>query len=115
MVSPRAALGGVTAPWRSDPRASAQPPQTRVSEGLPPIYMYLQNAIQSSNSSNIYFPTMAAWQKMDIDTVNNSLPGFDLVDSVKANIEAPYLNIVSSADVLTQLAHDAVVLAKGPF
>jgi peroxidase len=37
------------------------------------------------------------------------------VDRVKAKLEAACPNTVSCADVLTLMARDAVVLAKGPF
>ncbi|GJM99943.1 hypothetical protein PR202_ga17086 [Eleusine coracana subsp. coracana] len=46
---------------------------------------------------------------------NMSLRGFGSVDRVKAKIEAACPNTVSCADVLTIMARDAVVLAKGPF
>ncbi|TVU11517.1 hypothetical protein EJB05_45108 [Eragrostis curvula] len=46
---------------------------------------------------------------------NKSLRGFGSVDRVKAKIEAACPNTVSCADVLTLMARDAVVLAKGPF
>ncbi|WVZ81361.1 hypothetical protein U9M48_028747 [Paspalum notatum var. saurae] len=46
---------------------------------------------------------------------NRSLRGFGSVDKVKAKLEAACPNTVSCADVLTLMARDAVVLAKGPF
>jgi peroxidase len=46
---------------------------------------------------------------------NKSLRGFGSVDRVKAKLEAACPNTVSCADVLTIMARDAVVLAKGPF
>ena len=46
---------------------------------------------------------------------NKSLRGFSSVDRVKAKLEAACSNTVSCADVLTLMARDAVVLAKGPF
>ncbi|CAN6164169.1 unnamed protein product [Urochloa humidicola] len=46
---------------------------------------------------------------------NKSLRGFSSVDRVKAKLEAACPNTVSCADVLTLMARDAVVLAKGPF
>ena len=46
---------------------------------------------------------------------NKSLRGFGSVDRVKAKLEAACPNTVSCADVLTLMARDAVVLAKGPF
>ncbi|CAL5038219.1 unnamed protein product [Urochloa decumbens] len=45
---------------------------------------------------------------------NKSLRGFSSVDRVKAKLEAACPNTVSCADVLTLMARDAVVLAKGP-
>ncbi|XP_062227602.1 peroxidase 1-like [Phragmites australis] len=46
---------------------------------------------------------------------NKSLRGFSSVERVKAKLEAACPNTVSCADVLTLMARDAVVLAKGPF
>jgi peroxidase len=46
---------------------------------------------------------------------NRSLRGFGSVERVKAKLEAACPNTVSCADVLTLMARDAVVLAKGPF
>ncbi|CAM0908955.1 unnamed protein product [Alopecurus aequalis] len=46
---------------------------------------------------------------------NKSLRGFASVERVKAKLEAACPGIVSCADVLTLMARDAVVLAKGPF
>ncbi|KAL6596653.1 hypothetical protein ACP70R_047296 [Stipagrostis hirtigluma subsp. patula] len=46
---------------------------------------------------------------------NKSLRGFGSVERVKAKLEAACPNTVSCADVLTLMARDAVVLAKGPF
>ncbi|TVU11513.1 hypothetical protein EJB05_45104 [Eragrostis curvula] len=46
---------------------------------------------------------------------NKSLRGFGSVERVKAKLEAGCPNTVSCADVLTIMARDAVVLAKGPF
>ncbi|GJM99944.1 hypothetical protein PR202_ga17087 [Eleusine coracana subsp. coracana] len=46
---------------------------------------------------------------------NKSLRGFSSVDRVKAKIEAACPNTVSCADLLTIMARDAIVLAKGPF
>ncbi|CAM0958487.1 unnamed protein product [Alopecurus aequalis] len=46
---------------------------------------------------------------------NKSLRGFGSVERVKAKLEAACPGIVSCADVLTLMARDAVVLAKGPF
>ncbi|KAG2605817.1 peroxidase 1-like [Panicum virgatum] len=46
---------------------------------------------------------------------NRSLRGFGSVDRVKAKLEAACPNTVSCTDVLTIMARDAVVLAKGPF
>ncbi|KAL6596652.1 hypothetical protein ACP70R_047295 [Stipagrostis hirtigluma subsp. patula] len=46
---------------------------------------------------------------------NKSLRGFGSVERVKAKLEAACPNTVSCADVLTIMARDAVVLAKGPF
>ncbi|CAN6201717.1 unnamed protein product [Urochloa humidicola] len=46
---------------------------------------------------------------------NKSLRGFSSVDRVKAKLEAACPNTVSCADVLTLMARDADVLAKGPF
>jgi peroxidase len=51
--------------------------------------------------------------EMDADP-NKSLRGFGSVDRVKAKVEAACPNTVSCADVLTLIARDAVVLAKGP-
>ncbi|KAL6909867.1 hypothetical protein ACP4OV_001526 [Aristida adscensionis] len=45
---------------------------------------------------------------------NLSLRGFGSVERVKAKLEAACPNTVSCADVLTIMARDAVVLAKGP-
>ncbi|KAL6909702.1 hypothetical protein ACP4OV_001361 [Aristida adscensionis] len=45
---------------------------------------------------------------------NKSLRGFGSVERVKARLEAACPNTVSCADVLTIMARDAVVLAKGP-
>ena len=45
---------------------------------------------------------------------NKSLRGFGSVERVKAKLEAACPNTVSCADVLTLMARDAVVLAKGP-
>ena len=45
---------------------------------------------------------------------NQSLRGFGSVERVKAKLEAACPNTVSCADVLTLMARDAVVLAKGP-
>ncbi|XP_044961716.1 peroxidase 1-like [Hordeum vulgare subsp. vulgare] len=45
---------------------------------------------------------------------NKSLRGFGSVERVKAKLEAACPGIVSCADVLTLMARDAVVLAKGP-
>nr|CAB3470392.1 unnamed protein product [Digitaria exilis] len=45
---------------------------------------------------------------------NKSLRGFSSVERVKAKLEAACPNTVSCADVLTLMARDAVVLAKGP-
>nr|CAB3467898.1 unnamed protein product [Digitaria exilis] len=45
---------------------------------------------------------------------NKSLRGFSSVERVKAKLEAACPNTVSCADVLTIMARDAVVLAKGP-
>jgi len=46
---------------------------------------------------------------------NKSLRGFGSVERVKARLEAACPGTVSCADVLTLMARDAVVLAKGPF
>lgn len=46
---------------------------------------------------------------------NKSLRGFGSVERVKAKLEAACPGTVSCADVLTLMARDAVVLAKGPF
>lgn len=46
---------------------------------------------------------------------NRSLRGFGSVERVKAKLEAACPKTVSCADVLTLMARDAVVLAKGPF
>jgi len=48
-------------------------------------------------------------------TPNKSLRGFGSVERVKAKLEAACPNTVSCADVLTLMARDAVVLARGPF
>jgi len=45
---------------------------------------------------------------------NKSLRGFGSVERVKAKLEAACPGVVSCADVLTLMSHDAVVLAKGP-
>ncbi|KAJ1259113.1 hypothetical protein BS78_10G128500 [Paspalum vaginatum] len=45
---------------------------------------------------------------------NMTLRGFGSVERVKAKLEAACPNTVSCADVLTLMARDAVVLAKGP-
>jgi len=45
---------------------------------------------------------------------NKSLRGFGSVERVKAKLEAACPNTVSCADVLTLMARDAVVLARGP-
>jgi peroxidase len=46
---------------------------------------------------------------------NKSLRGFGSVERVKAKLEAACPGVVSCADVLTLMARDAVVLARGPF
>jgi peroxidase len=48
-------------------------------------------------------------------TPNKSLRGFGSVERVTAKREAAGPNTVSCADVLTLMARDAVVLARGPF
>ncbi|XP_051199513.1 peroxidase 1-like [Lolium perenne] len=46
---------------------------------------------------------------------NKSLRGFGSVERVKGKLEAACPGVVSCADVLTLMARDAVVLARGPF
>ncbi|CBI36139.3 hypothetical protein VitviT2T_013437 [Vitis vinifera] len=46
---------------------------------------------------------------------NETLKGFDIIDSIKAELEAACPGIVSCADILVLAAREVVVLAGGPF
>ncbi|GJM99945.1 hypothetical protein PR202_ga17088 [Eleusine coracana subsp. coracana] len=70
--------------------------------------------VRGCDASVLLNSTKSSLAEMDADP-NKSLRGFSSVDRVKAKIEAACPNTVSCADVLTIMARDAVVLAKGPF
>ncbi|GJN28938.1 hypothetical protein PR202_gb17113 [Eleusine coracana subsp. coracana] len=70
--------------------------------------------VRGCDASVLLNSTKSSLAEMDADP-NKSLRGFGSVDRVKAKIEAACPNTVSCADVLTIMARDAVVLAKGPF
>ncbi|WVZ81360.1 hypothetical protein U9M48_028746 [Paspalum notatum var. saurae] len=69
--------------------------------------------VRGCDASVLLNSTTSNTAERDADP-NKSLRGFGSVERVKAKLEAACPTTVSCADVLTLMARDAVVLAKGP-
>ncbi|KAH6836894.1 Peroxidase superfamily protein [Perilla frutescens var. hirtella] len=70
--------------------------------------------VQGCDASILLDDTSSFRGEQTITANNNSIRGMDVIDDIKAKVEAVCPDVVSCADILTIAARDSVVLLGGP-
>ncbi|KAI5065373.1 hypothetical protein GOP47_0020068 [Adiantum capillus-veneris] len=97
---------------RSGMRAAVQN-ETRMAASI--LRLFFHDCFVQGCDASILLDDTATMQGEKSSFPNaNSLRGFEVVDTIKANVESVCPGVVSCADILALAARDAIVLAGGP-
>ncbi|KVI02666.1 peroxidase 10-like [Cynara cardunculus var. scolymus] len=93
---------------------SAMANDTRIAASL--LRLHFHDCISNGCEGSVLLDASSSFQsEKDANPNRNSARGFELIDTIKANVEKACPSTVSCADILTLAAREAVFLTGGPY